>query len=109
MAFGYIEGEYGILKDWQHPARDGTVNVRHYELRQDVRGNEPPYIALFTTAASGEVVSDLLLRYREEEVARADWARLIGPEVVKLSDLDYIERIENHHIGYGRDGDVAMY
>lgn len=109
MAFGYIESDYKVLEQSAHPVRDTPANTRHYELRQSVRDTEPPYIAVYTQGPSGEILTDLLLRYVDADVVRQDWKKLIGSEVVKLADLAFIERIENHHIGYTRDGGVAMY
>jgi len=109
MAFGYIESDYEVLDQSAHPARDNSANTRHYELRQGVHDGEPPYIAVFTKGSTGEILTDLLLRYMDADVARQDWEKLIGPEVFKLADLAFVERIENHHIGYTRDGGVAMY
>lgn len=109
MAFGYVESDYRVLEQSVHPARDNPANTRHYELRQGARDAEPPYIAVFTQGPTGEILSDLLLRYVNAEVCRQDWDKLIGPEVIKLMDLAFVERIENHHIGYTRDGGVAMY
>lgn len=109
MALGYIEQNYTVLEECAHPARDNPKNRRHYELRQATNSNESPYIAVFTKDPMGVLVADILLRYTSEDVAAQDWAKLTSPEVVSLTDLNYLEIILNHHVGYTRDGGVAMY
>jgi len=107
--FGYIESEYTVLNKHSHPRRGAPAVEQHYELRKPVDAAGVPYIAIFSEAGGNVSCLDLLLRYTDERTAVADWERLVGPSTVGLDDLQYIERIEDHHAGYGRDGGVAMY
>lgn len=114
--FGYTEPCFSVLDTRGHPCKTVPTQQFHYELRAPVasawgaaRAEPIPYIALWLTDAEGTVLSDILLIYDDGARAREDWAHLIGPEVVHLEDLRYIERIDDHYMGRSRSGCVTMY
>lgn len=116
--FGYNEHPYEVDKTHEvnHPAGRAIL-----ELRRPLRGTPAQrYISLQAYNTQGVHTADILLLYGAtgvtalgqpgaDEHLDADWARLVADYNTELKSLNYIERISNHHVGYGRDGSVTMY
>ena len=103
--FGYIEGPYRVIKTASLNVRNGT---QHFELRQPTAAGAS-YLALTGKDAGGRQTFDYLLFYDDPATLEVDWARLVSDEKVAISALGWSIKIVDHHIGYGRDGGIAMY
>lgn len=101
--FGYVEGNYSILKSHSHPYADGFIQC---ELRRC--GQDTPYIAVNTIDGQSNI--DFLFIYSSEHHALKDWDLVTGKICFDLNGLNYLERIENHCTGFLSDGSLAtMY
>lgn len=101
--FGYNEPKYDVKATF-------TGKSMVYELREiaPISCVRPNAIHIPYIAVTGKDV-DLLLKYRSPKDAEKDWKSIIDQDDVKLDELNFSERIEGHHIGYGRDGSVTMF
>ncbi|KWU24723.1 hypothetical protein [Burkholderia cenocepacia] len=129
MAFGYAEEDYDVTERAQSQSAAG---VTHYEVRsvrvnperrrffdslpEHLKAKTLPagllkrYIAIFGEPGQQTAHADHLLLYEgNDEELNEDWARLIGPEPVKLEDLRWTEHVEGHGWGKRRDGCICMY
>ena len=108
--FGYRESPYKVEKKAALPKAWG---VQHLEVRQPSqspgRTGLVDYIALEGNNAKGKLVQDLLFRYDSRDKLDRDWTLLTSGADVKRADLDYIEMIREHHVGYTKSGGVTMY
>ncbi|MEX3983918.1 hypothetical protein AB4Y45_33575 [Paraburkholderia sp. EG287A] len=108
---GYQEPAYVVEREAEMPVGGGRI--QHFEVRRE--GTVPftpgtlPYIALEEHDAEGKRVTDLLFQYDSEEAPNTDWERLISEPTVRVADLCWVQKIVNHHVGYGKDGGIAMY
>lgn len=108
--FGYLESEYRLLERSSCPPQNTSNVMLHYELRQSVCDSKKlPYIAVYSNDSSGEIITDHLFFYSTIEFVQSDWGKLIGPNVVKLDDLEFEEHIENHCVGCTKSGSIIMY
>lgn len=104
--FGYLESPYTVLKAATLTVRNGT---QHFELRQPNGDNPQPYISLLGKDAGGRQTFDYLLFYDDPAKRDEAWARLVSDVKVSVAELGWSEKVVDHHIGYGRDGGIAMY
>jgi hypothetical protein len=99
---GYIESPYTVEKEADRVTKDG--GCQRFEVRQSksVSGYPmpQPYIAVDGRDAAGNLVLDILFRYDVRVVLDADWTRLIADESATARDLNYVEMICGHHVGY---------
>lgn len=105
---GYIEPQYTVEK--RHEAqREKHREVG--EVRVPQNGPRGRYIALELYTLYGELIVDHLLIYKGDasEHLDSDWNRFITEPDLDIMDLKCSERIEDHHIGFWRDGSVTMY
>lgn len=105
--FGYHEAPYTVLQ--QATLTTATGQVQRFEVRAPSARPERSYIALEAHDAAGKLVLDRLLTYNDQALLAQDWQRLTRAEVVAIKDLQHDEEIVDHHVGYMKDGGVAMY
>lgn len=106
--FGYIEPPYTVEKNYHiHYARYREV----IELRVPQDGSSGRYISLMLYRREGKLIGDYLLIYKDETIEHLDrdWQELFFIQSLDFDKLNFSERINDHKIGYGRDGSVTMY
>lgn len=129
MAFGYQEPHFVVQQECemdvggqrqvlQLRARvvdlswEKMMQSQPASLRSSTSRYADKYIALQAYEDDGQLLADVLLMYDKGGIDRlmADWARLTSDPQVDIDDLTgWIEKIEDHTAGYGRNGYVTMY
>lgn len=108
--FGYTEPAYTVLKHVAVPTK--CRGQYELEVRQPIgdQGDAPrSYIALVGKSKEGKVTEDRLFLYGSQACLDDDWSLLASDKVVSSKDLNWTEVVDDHHVGFGKDGSVSMY
>lgn len=123
--FGYKEIDYDVIENFELDVQD-SGSTQFFEIRKEKESFRPsheevgikqsdydrlPYIALYEKSIDGKITLDVLFKYDGDEKynLEKDWEMLKSDPHVEIKDLLCHRWIENHHIGYSKDGSVTMY
>lgn len=111
---GFIESKYDVLEK-REIIKDKIKFI--YEIRKSKKKDlySVEYISILGikecnfSSIKENIVFDVLLFYKDNKgFKEKDWKTLFSDKV-KYDDLLYYERIQDHHIGYTKNGGVCMY